>query len=107
MNMRRTDTVANFIGGLILILDHPFRIGNYVEIGNAQRGRVEHIGMRSTRIRTRDDVLVTVPNSVIVNQQIFNESGLMPQLRVRVKVGVAYGSDTARAMAPAACCRRL
>ena len=87
------DTVANFIGGLILILDRPFRIGDCVEIGNAQRGVVEHIGMRSTKIRTRDDILVTVPNSVIVNQQIFNESGLFPRLRVRVKLGVAYGSD--------------
>jgi MscS family membrane protein len=87
------DTVSNFIGGLILILDHPFGIGDYVEVGNRQRGRVEYIGMRSTKVLTRDDILVTLPNSTIVNSQIFNESGALPRLRVHIKIGIAYGSD--------------
>jgi MscS family membrane protein len=87
------ETVANFIGGVVLLLDHPFRIGDYVDVADARRGEVIHIGARSTRILTRDDILVTVPNSTIVNETISNESGELPRLRVRVKVGVAYGSD--------------
>jgi small-conductance mechanosensitive channel len=55
---------------------------------------VVDIGIRSTRILTRDDIEVTVPNAVIASSKIVNEtSGRHPKMRVRVKIGVAYGSD--------------
>ena len=51
------------------------------------------IGLRSTRIQTRDDVMITIPNSIITNTKIINQSSPKPMFRVRVKISVAYGSD--------------
>lgn len=52
-----------------------------------------HIGMRSTKIVTRDDVQISIPYSIMANMKIVNESAPHPSFRVRVKIGVAYGSD--------------
>ncbi|MFA6464885.1 MAG: mechanosensitive ion channel domain-containing protein, partial [Desulfurivibrionaceae bacterium] len=60
---------------------------------NAQRGEVVEIGVRSTRMMTRDDVLITIPNSILANSKIINESAPIPRFRIRVPLGVAYGSD--------------
>lgn len=87
------DTLANFFGGLSLFLDRPFKPGDYVVIGSGERGEVIEIGLRSTRILTRDDIMVAIPNSLMANSKIINESAPHPRFRVRIKVGVAYGSD--------------
>ena len=66
-------------------------------LGSGERGEVTQIGLRSSRILTRDDVEVTVPNALIANDTIVNESGgPWIKQRVRVRVGVAYGSDVDR-----------
>ena len=63
-------------------------------LDTGERGEITHIGIRSTRMMTRDDVEVTIPNSVMGNTKIFNESGgPAEKSRIRIKVGVAYGSD--------------
>lgn len=64
-------TLENFIGGLVLVSDKPVRIGDYCRFGD-EYGTVEDIGMRSTRIRKRDDTLVTVPNSTFSQLQLTN-----------------------------------
>ncbi|MCP4570964.1 MAG: mechanosensitive ion channel family protein [bacterium] len=88
------DTLANFISGIVILMDAPYKVGEYVVIDGATRGEVTDIGMRSTRILTRDNVEVTVPNAIIGNAMIVNQSsGPTQTLRVRVGVGVAYGSD--------------
>ncbi|MEJ2188665.1 MAG: mechanosensitive ion channel family protein [Acidobacteriota bacterium] len=88
------DTLANLFAGVFNIADAPYRIGDYVVLDNDIRGRVLEIGMRSTRLLTRDDVQVTVPNAVIGNARIVNQTGgPYKKMRVRVKVSVAYGSD--------------
>jgi MscS family membrane protein len=87
------DTLANLFGGVSVLMDHPFSLGDYITLGNGQRGEVVDIGIRSTRILTRDDVLITVPNSIMSTTTIINESGRVPRYRVRVSVGVGYGSD--------------
>lgn len=87
------DTIANFIGGVSLFVDKPFKIGDYVVLDSGERGEVVTIGLRSTRIKTRDDILITIPNSIIANTKIINESAPIPRFRVRVPVSVAYGSD--------------
>jgi small-conductance mechanosensitive channel len=62
-----------------------------------KRGEVTHIGIRSTRLLTRDDVEVTIPNAVIANAKIVNETGgRWPKERIRVNLSVAYGSDVDR-----------
>ncbi|MFH1019486.1 MAG: mechanosensitive ion channel family protein [Pseudomonadota bacterium] len=87
------DSLANFFGGISIFADKTFKVGDYVIIDNAQRGEVVEIGVRSTRIKTRDDVLITIPNSILANSKIINESAPVPRFRIRVPVGVAYGSD--------------
>lgn len=88
------DTLANFFSGIFIIADAPYKLGDYVVLGNGDRGRVTHIGIRSTRLLTRDDVEITIPNAIIGNTEIFNQSGgPHEKFRLRVKVGVAYGSD--------------
>ncbi len=90
------DTLANLFAGVFIIADAPYQIGDCIVLDSGYRGRVQHIGLRSTRILTRDDVEITIPNSIIGNGSIVNESSGTPQYRLRIKVGVAYGSDLDR-----------
>lgn len=88
------DTLSNLFSGVFIIADAPYKVGDYVVVDSGQRGKVTNIGLRSTRILTRDDVEITIPNSIIGNSTIINQSGGPSEnLRIRVKVGVAYGSD--------------
>ena len=87
------DTLANFFGSLSLYLDGTYAVGDYVVLETGERGRVEDISVRSTVIRTRDDILVTVPNSKLSNAAIVNESTPKTKRRIRVPIGVAYGTD--------------
>jgi MscS family membrane protein len=87
------DTLANLFAGVFIIADAPYRVGDYVNLDSGHRGRVQHIGLRSTRMLTRDDVEITIPNSIIGGGAIVNESSGAPRYRLRVKVGVAYGTD--------------
>jgi len=69
-------------------------VGDYIVLDSGERGRVTQVGLRSTRLLTRDDIEVTLPNAQIANAKIVNESGgPWEKERVRVDVGVAYGSD--------------
>ena len=90
------DSLANFFGGISIFADKTFKLGDYIIIDNDQRGEVVEIGVRSTRIKTRDDVLITIPNSILANSKIINESAPIPRFRIRVPLGVAYGSDLDR-----------
>ncbi len=88
------DTLANLFAGFFIVADAPYQIGDYINLDTGERGEVSAIGLRSTRLLTRDDVEVTIPNGVIANAKIVNESG-GPYLKIRnrISVGVAYGSD--------------
>ena len=90
------DTLANLIAGIAIIADRPYQINDYVVLSDGSvRGRVTRIGLRSTRILTRDDIEVILPNAVIANSMIVNESGgPYEKYRIAVNVDVAYGSDT-------------
>ena len=87
------DTVANFFGGLALYFDETYRVGDYIELDSGDRGTVVEVGIRSTTVLTRDEVLVTVPNSVLNNARIVNHSAPKRRKRIRIPVGVGYGSD--------------
>lgn len=88
------DTLANLFAGIFILADAPYKLGDFVVLEGGERGRVTDIGMRSTRILTRDDIQITVPNAVIANAKIINETaGPYEKERVRVTVSVAYGSD--------------
>ena len=88
------DTLANLFSGVFILADAPYKIGDFVVLDSGERGEVTHIGIRSTRLLTRSDVEVTIPNSVMGNTKIINESGgPTEKYRIRIAVGVAYGTD--------------
>ena len=88
------DTLANLFSGISIVADAPYKIGDYIVLDSGERGKVTRLGMRSTSLLTRDDVEVTIPNGVIANAKIINESGgPWVKHRIRMPVGVAYGSD--------------
>jgi MscS family membrane protein len=88
------DTLANLFAGFFIIADAPYKLGDYIVLDSGDRGEITKVGIRSTRLLTRDDVEITVPNSEMANAKIFNESGgRWVKFRIRLKVGVAYGSD--------------
>lgn len=88
------DTLANLFSGFFIVADSPYKLGDYIILDTGERGRVTHVGIRSTRLLTRDDVEITIPNSVIGNAKIVNESGgPWEKTRIRVDVGVSYDSD--------------
>ena len=87
------DTLGNLFSGFFIVADAPYKIGDYINLDSGERGKVCAIGLRSTRLLTRDDVEITIPNGVIANAKIINESGGPLSLRIRIIVGVAYGSD--------------
>jgi len=88
------DTLANLFSGVFILADAPYKIGDFVVLDSGERGEITHIGIRSTRLLTRDDIEVTVPNSIMGNTKIRNESGGPAEKhRIRIAVGVAYGSD--------------
>jgi MscS family membrane protein len=88
------DTLANLFSGVFIMADAPYKLGDYIVLESGERGDVTNIGIRSTRLLTRDDVEITVPNSIMGNTKIINEAGgPHEKYRIRVKVGVAYGSD--------------
>ncbi len=88
------DTLANLFAGFFIIADAPYKLGDFIVLDAAERGEVTKVGIRSTRLLTRDDVEIIIPNSVIANSKIVNESGgRWVRFRMRLKVGVAYGSD--------------
>lgn len=82
------DTIANIFGSFMIIVDRPFRIGDVIRYGDIE-GKVEEVGFRSTKIRTPDKTLVSVPNSVVTNVAVNNLS-MITQRRVRVTLGLTY-----------------
>jgi MscS family membrane protein len=87
------DTLANFFGGINVFFDRPFRTGDYIVLNSGERGQVVHIGLRSTKILTLDDIFVSVPNAIMANSKIVNESAPDPKFRIRTSVSVSYSSD--------------
>ena len=88
------DTIANLISGVSIVADAPYKLGDWILLDSGERGLVTNLGIRSTRIRTRDDVEISIPNAVIGTTKIINESGgPFVRHRIRVPIGVAYSSD--------------
>ena len=82
------DTLENFISGVTIMLDRPFRIGDHVVVDSTY-GSVEEITLRSTRIRTKNNEIMVMPNVQMVNQKVVNHS-LKNYLRVEIPFGIAY-----------------
>ena len=94
LGLAAKDTVSNFFAGIFLMADSPFKEGDYILLDTGERGYVKKMGLRSTRFMTRDDIEITIPNSVIAASKIVNESGGPGEMeRVRVTLTVSYDSN--------------
>lgn len=89
------EALSNIIGTIMIVLDRPFKLGDYILLEKGERGEVTEVGLRSTRIKTRDDILISIPNSIIANGKLINESAPVSMSRIRIKVGVSYSADLA------------
>lgn len=88
------DTLSNLFAGVAILSDRPYELGDFIILDSGERGKVTKIGLRSTRLLTRDDVEISIPNGVMGATKIVNEAGGPPmRYRIRTNVGVAYGSD--------------
>ncbi len=87
-----TQILSNFVSGLILFVERPVQVGDIVTIGDVQ-GDVRKISIRSTIVRTRDGVSIILPNRKLIEEDVINWSHSDAKTRLKVDVGVAYGSD--------------
>ncbi|MCU0788348.1 MAG: mechanosensitive ion channel family protein [Verrucomicrobia bacterium] len=85
------DAVGNFIGTLSIFTDRPFKVGDWIIVGDKVDGNVEQIGFRSTKVRTWPKTLMSIPNKVLATEIIDNWSR-MPKRRVKMTVGVTYST---------------
>jgi MscS family membrane protein len=82
------DTLSNFFGSITVLTDRPFRIGDWIEVEGVN-GTVEHVGFRSTRVRTFYNSVVTIPNSIMVNNRVDNY-GARRYRRTSTTLGITY-----------------
>ncbi len=85
------DTVANLFGSIVIFVDRPFQIGDWVQIGKIE-GTVEEVGLRTTRIRTFSNSLITLPNHILTTSAIENWSA-MQKRRIRLVLGIGCSAS--------------
>ncbi len=98
------DTLSNFIAGILLLIDRPFEVGDRIELwhappGSASWGDVVDIGLRATKIKNTDNIIIVIPNNTIMTRDIINYTANDSIIRVRVNIGVAYDTDIEHAKA--------
>jgi len=96
------DTLSNVIAGILLIIDRPFDVGDRIEVwsapvNSATWGDVVDIGLRATKIRTTDNIVIIIPNNVIMTRDIVNYTNITDEIRIRVPIGIAYDADVNKA----------
>lgn len=96
------DTLSNLIAGVLLIIDRPFEVGDRIEVWSAPAnsatwGDVLDIGLRATKIRTTDNIVIVIPNNEIMRRDIINYTTITEEIRVRIPIGVAYDADIQKA----------
>ncbi len=92
--MAARDTIANVFGSIMILVDRPFTIGDWIKTAEFE-GVVEEIGFRSTKIRTFERTLVNVPNSLMANMVIDNIDA-RNERRIKMRIGLTYGTTTAQ-----------
>lgn len=83
------DTIKNAFGAMMIALDRPFKVGDWIQVGDKVDGDVESIGLRSTKVRTWPKTVISIPNGVLANEFINNWSQ-MPKRRVKQTIGITY-----------------
>ena len=88
-------TFNDLICGVIILFERSVKVGDVIELSGHEVGTVRKIGTRTSVVETRDDIIIFVPNSKLIGDNVMNWSQVERKARFHVKVGVAYGSDTA------------
>ncbi len=88
------EAFRDFVSGLMLLFEGDVMIGDVVEMENNTVGVIKQINLRTSKVRTRDGIMMIVPNSQLTNDRVINWSNSNKLTRFHVSVGVAYGSDT-------------
>jgi small-conductance mechanosensitive channel len=91
------DLIKNLIGGLVVVTDRPYQLGDRVRIGDAY-GEIDHIGLRSTKLTTPDDTRVTIPNASILTERVFNANSGVPDCQVVTDMFLPPEADPAEAI---------
>ncbi len=96
------DTVSNVISGILLIIDRPLKVGDRIEVRAAPKnsatwGDVIDIGLRATKIRTTDNIVIIIPNNEFMNRDIVNYTSITDEIRVRIPIGISYESNLKKA----------
>jgi small-conductance mechanosensitive channel len=86
------DLVKNIIGGIVVLIDRPYQLGDRVRMGDAY-GEIDHIGLRSTKLTTPDDTRVTIPNSEVLTGKVYNANSGVPDCQVVTDVIVPHNAD--------------
>ena len=84
---------SNFFSGIIVLLERSLKVGDFIELDNGVSGTVQEINIRSTLVRTRNNIDILVPNSEFVNGRVTNWTLGDPTFRLQIPFGVAYGTD--------------
>lgn len=87
------DALSNILGGLQLVLDRTFKVGDKVQLESGEMGIILDIGLRSTKLKTYDNEVIYIPNGYLANSKIKNFTHPDVSIRVNVNFGVEYGSD--------------
>ncbi|MCW8966184.1 MAG: mechanosensitive ion channel family protein [Candidatus Pacearchaeota archaeon] len=90
------ESLSNIFGGVSIILDKTVRVGDVVSLDTETAGSVLHVGFRSTKIKTFDNEVITVPNATLAQSRVQNLGQPEPKSRVVISFGVAYGSDISK-----------
>jgi len=85
---------SDLASGIVLLIERNLQINDVIQLEDETVGKVIHIGLRTSKLKTREDIILVVPNSKFVNDKIINWSQMDYNTRFSVEVGVAYGSDT-------------
>jgi small-conductance mechanosensitive channel len=85
---------SDLASGIVLLIERNLQINDVIQLEDGTVGKVIHIGLRTSKLKTREDIILVVPNSKFVNDKIINWSQMDYNTRFSVEVGVAYGSDT-------------
>lgn len=94
-SMGSQDSVANLVGTVNILTDRPYKVGDWITVGNGIDGDVEEIGFRSTKIRMFDKTVMTVPNGKLAAETIKNWSQ-MPKRRIKMTLGLSYDTNAAQ-----------
>ena len=86
------DLIKNIIGGIIILTDRPYQLGDKVLIGDAY-GEIDHIGLRSTKMTNADDTRITIPNAEILNGRVWNSNSGVPDAQVGTELFLPASSD--------------